>query len=248
MGMVLLEVCVDSVEAAGAAQEGGAGRVELCADLLEGGITPSSGTISLARERLTIPIHVLIRPRGGDFCYSESEFEVMKRDIEQAKSMGADAIVSGVLQPDGTIDVTRTRALIDLARPLSFTFHRAFDMAREPQAALETLIDLGVERLLTSGQEASAWEGSDLIAELVRQARGRIIVMAGGGINGRNAGRIIAQSGVTELHASARGSVESAMQYRQSGVFMGGALRPAEYGRQTTSTAAVQALLAAIGG
>ena len=241
---VLLEVCVNSVESAVAAQEGGANRVELCADLLEGGITPSSGAIHLTRRQLTIPMHVLIRPRGGDFCYSSSEFEVMKHDIAHAKELGADGIVSGVLNPDGTIDDERNRALIELARPMSVTFHRAFDMVRDPLAALETLIDLGADRLLTSGQEATAWDGIELISELVQRAQDHIIIMPGGGINERNVSRIIAHSGVREVHASLRTNVESRMQYRHSHVFMGGALRPSEYALKTTSSSVVQAFVA----
>ena len=166
--------------------------VELCADLLEGGITPSAGTIALARERLDIRLHVIIRPRGGDFCYSETEFAVMLRDIATAKALGADGVVIGVLQPDGAIDAARTAALIAAARPMRVTFHRAFDVTRDPFEALETLIALGVERVLTSGQEASALEGADLIAELVRRAGERIIVMPGGGIRERNVQKILA--------------------------------------------------------
>ena len=243
---VLFEACVDSVEAAVAAQEGGANRVELCADLLEGGITPSSGVIWLARQQLTIPMNVIIRPRGGDFCYSATEFDVMKHDIEHAKQLGADGVVIGILNPDGTVDRERTRALIELARPMSVTFHRAFDMARDPLTTLETLIDLGVDRLLTSGQEETVWEGIDLIATLVKQANGRIIIMPGGGITERNVARIIAHSGVTELHASVRKRVESPMQYRHSHVFMGGTLRPEEYSVKTTNSGGVQALIAAM--
>ena len=243
---VLFEACVDSVEAAVAAQTGGADRVELCADLLEGGITPSSGVIKLTRQQLTIPMNILIRPRGGDFCYSSTEFNVMKHDIEHAKQLGADGIVIGILNMDGTVDRERTQALIDLARPMSVTFHRAFDMARDPLTTLETLIDLGVERLLTSGQEETVWEGIDLIAELVKQANSRIIIMPGGGITERNVERIIAHSGVTELHASVRMNVESPMQYRHSHIFMGGTLRPAEYSVKTTSSSGINAFLSAI--
>ena len=243
---VLFEACVDSVEAAVAAQNGGADRVELCADLLEGGITPSSGTIRLTRQQLTIPMNVLIRPRGGDFCYSRTEFEVMKLNIEHAKALGADGVVIGILNADGTIDRERSGALIELARPMSVTFHRAFDMACDPLAALETLIDLDADRLLTSGQEATVWEGIDLIAELVQQAQDRIIIMPGGDISERNVGRIIAHSGVIEIHASVRADVESPMQYRNSHVFMGGALRPAEYAVRTTSSSGVQSFVSAI--
>src|SRR5438445_9519302 len=151
-GKTIIAVCVDSVESAMAAEAGGAERVELCDNLMEGGTTPSAGAVAAARKKLEIKFHVIIRPRGGDFCYSDVEFEVMKRDVEFAKQLGADGIVIGILLPDGAIDVTRTRELIDIARPMSVTFHRAFDMTRDAFAALETLIDLGIDRILTSGQ------------------------------------------------------------------------------------------------
>lgn len=244
---VLFEACVDSVESAVAAQEGGADRVELCADLLEGGITPSSGAIKLTRQLLSIPVNILIRPRGGDFCYSSSEFEVMKLDIAQAKMLGADGIVIGILNPDGTIDNDRTAELIDLARPMSVTFHRAFDMTCDPLNSLETLIELGVERLLTSGQEATVWEGIDLISELVQQAQGRIIIMPGGGITEHNVAHIIARSRVSEVHASLRENLESKMQYRHDHISMGGTAQPTEYSLRTTSSSRVEALIAELG-
>ena len=224
-----LEVCVDSVESAMAAERGGADRVELCASLWEGGTTPSAGAIAAARERLGIKLHVMIRPRGGDFCYSEIEFDVMQRDISLAKQLGADGVVFGLLKTDGSIDVERTRVLIEMARPLNVTFHRAFDMTSDPWRALEDLIALGVDRILTSGQESSVVEGLDLITELVKRADNRIIIMPGGGLNERNIQRVVARSGVREVHVSGRVSVESEMQYRNERVFMGGALRPPEY-------------------
>jgi copper homeostasis protein len=243
---ILFEACVESVEAAVAAQKGGANRVELCADLLEGGITPSSGTIWLTRQKLTIPMNVIIRPRGGDFCYNDAEFAVMKHDIEHAKALGADGVVIGILNANGTIDIERTQALIALARPMSVTFHRAFDMVRDPFAALETLIELGVDRILTSGQEETVWEGIELITELVKQAQGRIIIMPGGGITERNVARIIAHSDVTEFHAAVPKQVESQMQYRHTHVFMGGALRPLEYAVNTTSSIGIRTLITAM--
>lgn len=231
----LLEICIDSVEGALAAQAGGAQRVELCDNLLEGGTTPSAGMIALVRQQISIGLHVIIRPRGGDFCYSDLELAVMEYDIAQAKQLGADGVVIGLLKPDGAIDKPRTAALIARARPLSVTFHRAFDMAVDPVQALEDLIDLGVDRLLTSGQESSALEGVDLITTLVQQAGDRIIIMAGGGVTERNLPKIVQQSGVREVHLAARGPVESAMSYRRTQVFMGGALRPPEFARQSTS-------------
>jgi copper homeostasis protein len=243
---ILFEACVDSVEAAVAAQAGGAGRVELCAALLEGGLTPSDGTIRLAKQQLHIPVHVIIRPRGGDFLYSATEFEVMKFDIERCKALSVDGVVTGILNPDGTVDEQRTAELIELARPMKVTFHRAFDMTRDPFEALETLIALGVERILTSGQEDSAYEGLDLISELVKKAKGRIIIMPGAGITEKTIGKIVAQSGVTEIHATAFVTQESAMQFRNVRCYMGGLLRPPEFSLQATSTEKVSALLKAL--
>jgi copper homeostasis protein len=243
---ILFEACVDSAQAAVAAQAGGAGRVELCAALLEGGLTPSDGTIRLAKQHLHIPVHVIIRPRGGDFLYSATEFEVMKFDIERCKALGVDGVVIGILNPDGTVDKERTAELIQLARPMKITFHRAFDMTREPFKSLETLIALGVERILTSGQEDSAYEGLDLISELVKKAKGRIIIMPGAGITEKTIGKIVAQSGVTEIHATAFVSQESAMLFRNSRCYMGGILRPPEFSLQATSTEKVSALLKAL--
>ena len=230
---LLIEVCVDSVESAIAAQQGGADRVELCANLLEGGTTPSAGMIGVARAHLAIGLQVIIRPRGGDFCYSEIEFEIMQRDIGLAKQFGADGVVIGILLPDGAVDIERTRALIALARPLNVTFHRAFDMTRDPYQALEDLIALGVDRVLTSGQQPSVVEGLDLIADLARVAGERVIVMPGGGTE-RNLAKIVAESGVREVHVASTTAVDSQMRYRNQRVFMGGELRPPEYTRFIT--------------
>lgn len=243
----VLEICIDSVESAIAAQEGGANRVELCDNLLEGGTTPSAGTIALARQHIEIDLNVIIRPRGGDFYYSDIEFEVMKFDIEQAKRLGANGVVIGLLQPDGTVDVARTTALVELARPLSVTFHRAFDMSRDPHEALETIISLGIDRILTTGQEASALEGLDLITELVHRAAGRVIIMPGlsSGVSARNVQKIIAQSGVKELHTTASVGLESRMTYRNLRSFMGGELRPPEFTRTVTDAQRVREFVAA---
>ena len=238
---IIIEVCVDSVESAMAAERGGADRVELCDNLLEGGTTPSAGAIAIARERLGIKLHVIIRPRGGDFCYSDVEFAVMRHDVALARQLGADGVVIGILTSDGDVDVERTRELIELARPLSVTFHRAFDMARDPYRALEDLVGLGVDRVLTSGQEPSVLEGLDLIAELVRLAGDRLIVMPGGGAE-RNIGKVVARSGVREVHVTGTTSVESPMRFRNPRVFMGGELRPPEYTRATTDPEKIGAL------
>ena len=243
---IILEACVDSVEAAVAAQEGGADRVELCANLLEGGTTPSAGTIQLAREKLDIGLNVMIRPRGGDFCYSDAEFEVMKLDVQLAKKLGADGVVFGILKENGAVDTLRTGELLELARPLSVTFHRAFDMARDPYEAIKDLIGLGIDRILTSGQDLSALEGLDLIADLVRKAGDRIIVMPGGGITERNVKKIVVQSVAREVHVYAPMAVESRMKYRHTQCFMGGELRPPEFTLTVTDVDRIKTFMDAV--
>jgi copper homeostasis protein len=241
--MMQFEICVDSCEGVRAARDAGADRVELCANLLEGGTTPSLGMIRRARTIGDIGLHVIIRPRGGDFLYSHEEFEVMHADILAAREEGADGVVLGLLQPDGRIDAKRTNALMETARPMSVTFHRAFDMASDPFEALETLIDLGVKRVLTSGQEVSALEGLSLIAELNRRAGERIIVMPGGGITPGNVERIVRESGVREIHFAALEAVESGMRFRRGNVFMGGEFRAPEYVGSVTSGMLIRAVL-----
>lgn len=238
-----VEICVDSVSGALAAERGGANRVELCDNLLEGGTTPSAGCIKVARRGLKIGLQVIIRPRGGDFLYSHDEKEVMREDIRMAKDLGADGVVLGCLTVAGDIDRVLTEELIRLARPLNVTFHRAFDMCRNPQTGLDDLIALGTDRVLTSGQESSCIEGLELIATLQRQAQGRIIIMPGGGLTPRNVGKFVAATGVSEVHLSARRAVESAMGYRNSHVHMGGALRPPEFSWKTTDEAAVRTVV-----
>jgi copper homeostasis protein len=197
---ILLEISLDSVESAIAAEKGGAGRVELCRNLTEGGITPGSGIIELARKHISIPLFVMIRPRPGDFCYSDYEFEIMKRDIILSKNLGADGVVFGILKPEKTIDVERMEALIQLARPKQVTFHRAFDIVSDPFTALDDLIGLGVNRLLTSGQCNSAFEGISLISELVQRSNNRIAVMPGCGIHQDNIQTIRKKTSATEFH------------------------------------------------
>ena len=176
---MICEICVDSIAGVRAAKQAGARRVELCADLLEGGITPSLGVIRQARKVSGIDLNVMIRPRGGDFLFNEDEFATMRADIETAKAEGANGVVIGLLTAAGEVDIARTRELAALARPLSVTFHRAFDVAAEPFRALETLIELGVDRVLTSGQEPTAYEGAERIAELIKASVDRVIVMPG---------------------------------------------------------------------
>jgi copper homeostasis protein len=187
---------------------------------------------------------VIIRPRGGDFLFNDDEFASMRADIEAAKAEGANGAVIGLLTAEGEIDIGRTRELVALARPLSVTFHRAFDVAADPFRALETLIELGVDRLLTSGQEPSVLEGLPLIAELMKRAGDRIIIMPGGGITARNVERIVAAAKPREMHFAALDSVESGTRFRRPHVFMGGELRPPEYDRLDTSQALIRSVMA----
>jgi copper homeostasis protein len=235
-----IEICVDSVAGAVAAERGGADRVELCDNLLEGGTTPSLGCIRLAREHLRIGLQVLIRPRGGDFLYDDYEMQIIREDIRLCKEAKADGVVIGCLTAAGGIDQARTRELIELARPMNVTFHRAFDMCRDPKQGLEGLVELGVDRVLTSGQDAFCLEGMELIAALETQAKGRIIVMPGGGITPRNVSRIVAGTGVREVHLSARVSVESRMTHRNSRCYMGGTFRPPEFSWKATDESVVR--------
>lgn len=233
---ILVEVCVDSVESAIAAEKGGADRVELCDNLMEGGTTPSFASIEIARKRLSLGLHVIIRPRGGDFLYSDLEFEIMKRDIEISKQIGVDGVVFGILNKDGEVDILKTNELIQLARPLSVTFHRAFDVTNNANSALEELINLGIDRVLTSGQEATAFEGLDKISELIELAGDKITIMACGSLNERNVKKFVEQTNVREVHLTGFTEVESKMQYRNERVFMGGTLRPPEFSRSVTSS------------
>jgi copper homeostasis protein len=223
----LLEVAANSVASACAAQAGGAGRVELCAALELGGLTPSQATIALARERLRIPLYVLIRPRAGDFLYDEPECEAMRRDIEACAALGCDGVVLGVLDADGDVDVARCRALMAAAGGMGVTFHRAFDLARDPRRALEAIVALGCERVLTSGGQASAMEGAALIRALVAQAAGRVSVMPGAGVNAGNLAALAAATGAREFHASAKRQLPSGMRHRPARLaeMQGGELR-----------------------
>lgn len=204
MGKIIFEACVESIDSAIAAEIAGADRIELCSDLEIGGITPSYGLIKSATEKLTLPVNVLIRPRGGDFVYSEQEFEVMKQDILLCRDNGVNGIVIGILHSNNTVDKERTLELIDIAQPMSITFHRAFDETVSPIEALETLINLKVDRLLTSGQTTDAYSGKDTIKKLVDYAKDRIIIMPGGGVNESNIAEIIKYTGIKEIHGSAR--------------------------------------------
>ncbi|QPH39830.1 copper homeostasis protein CutC [Pedobacter endophyticus] len=238
----VLEICGNSFESALAAQHGGAKRVELCDNLAEGGTTPSYSQIALSKQKLNIAIWPIIRPRGGDFLYSEIEFSLMKEDIAICKSLNCDGVVIGILQADGTIDKKRCAELIELAKPLPVAFHRAFDMSNDMEKSLEDLIDLGIVRVLSSGGAASAIDGADVLAKLVKQAAGRIVIMPGAGINEHNISTLISKTGATDFHASAKTFVQSKMQYRNPTTKMGSI--EDEYRYELTSVEKVKALTA----
>jgi copper homeostasis protein len=211
---MVLEICVDSVESAMAAQSGGAQRVELCSSLIEGGVTPSSGLISAVRERLAIPVVTIVRPRGGDFFYSGEEFAVMKKDIAAARNQGANGVALGVLLRDGQVDIERTRELVELARPMEVTFHRAIDRAPQMEEALEEVIEAGADRVLTSGGAQTAMLGVHRIARMVARANRRIGVMVCGTVRKENIGEIARRTNAFEFHASLRKPASSPVSYR----------------------------------
>ena len=219
-----IEICTNSVTSCLEAQKGGAYRVELCAGIPEGGTTPSYGEIAVAREMLSIKLNVIIRPRGGDFLYSDVEHQAMLRDIEIAKELGVDGVVIGCLTADGEIDIERNKELIDAAKGMNVTFHRAFDMCKDPFKSLEQIISLGCERILTSGQQPTAIEGVSLLKQLVEKADNRIIIMPGSGVNEDNIATIAKETGAIEFHFSAREPVNSEMIYRNPDLKMGGTI------------------------
>jgi copper homeostasis protein len=203
-----LEICANSYQSAINAQEAGAHRIELCQELSVGGLTPSYGLLKQVVDALSIPVFVLIRPRTGNFTYSEAEFDIMKQDIQICKNLGCAGIVSGVLNNDNSIDIERTKELIELSKPLALTFHRAFDCVENPIESLEQLIVLDVGSVLTSGQEMAAEKGVELLKQLNKQARGRITILAGGGISAKNA-KMFKEAGLDEIHASASSKIEA---------------------------------------
>lgn len=227
-----LEICVDSVESAIEAESAGADRIELCSNLLEGGTTPGYGLIASVRYNLSIGLHVIIRPRGGDFLYSDPDYDVMRRDIEMCGEFGVDGIVTGILLPGGNIDVERTARLIEFANPMTTTFHRAFDMCSDPVQGLEDVISTGAERLLTSGLKNHAQDGIELIRQLIIQAGERLIIMPGGGIDETNAALILTATKARELHLTARKTVDSEMIFRRNGISMGNVLGIPEFSRK----------------
>jgi len=208
-----LEICANSSCSALQAQLGGASRVELCQNLENGGTTPSHGQIKRTRELLQIGVHVLVRPRGGDFVYTDEEFEEMKADVQYCREIGCDGVVVGMLHPDGRVDRLRCGQLLALARPMTVTFHRAFDRSRDAEEALEDVIALGFDRILTSGLRNTAEEGKQLLRTLVERANGRIEIMPGAGVDASNAGDILRCTGATSIHSSAKTSLPSSMVY-----------------------------------
>jgi len=241
---VLFEVCVDSFESCEEAIKGGAGRLELCSSLFLGGLTPSYGMMKMIRERLcssssnnsnnnntTVPIHILIRPRAGDFLFSDIEMEIMEKDILIAKELGFEGVVIGILLSDGSIDKQRTRQLASLAYPMSITFHRAFDMCNDYKQAFNDLLSIDcIDRILTSGLESSVLEGIDVIKDLIEMSKNtRIKILPGGGINERNLSKILKKTKTKEIHTSGRVTHDSKMIFRNNRTFMGGELRASEY-------------------
>jgi copper homeostasis protein len=218
---IIVEVSVDSAESAIAAERGGARRVELCASLGDGGITSSAGLIATVRKKLSIGLHVMVRPRAGDFCYSSNEFDAMRRDVLMAKQLGADGVVFGVLDEDANIDVQQTRALVELAKPLLTTYHRAFDMSADLLRSLKRVQESGADRILTSGGAPSAIEGATSLRRLVEAANGRVIVMACGGIDHENVQAVIDKTSVREIHVGLRTPVASPVRYRNNNISMG---------------------------
>ena len=240
-GKSKIEICANSVESAAKAQEGGAYRVELCAGIPEGGTTPSFGEIRMARQLLQqTKLHVIIRPRGGDFLYTQLEQEIMLHDIKVARQLGADGVVFGCLTAEGNVDVPAMKKLMNAVGDMSVTFHRAFDMCRNPMEALEDIIALGCHRILTSGQEANAPAGAALLKELIEKADGRIIIMPGCGVKPSNLLQLAEETGATEFHFSGRSSLESDMIYRNPKVSMGGTVKIEEYQRDVTDVEIVK--------
>lgn len=242
--MASIEICVDSLESALVAGTGGADRLELCSALNTGGLTPSLGFLRAVRSRVSAAIHVMIRPRTGDFCYSADEVAMMRDDIDLARQFGANGIVLGLLKEDGRIDDERTRDLVHWAKPMQVTFHRAFDLVPDLHIALETLVETGVQRVLTSGGARTALEGQRCLANLVRLAEGRIDVMLGGGVRPENVGELARNTGAREFHAALRRSEPSPMTYQPPAVYLSddGESDKEEYIRHVVRSEDVQAL------
>lgn len=242
---ITVEICIDSVSSAVAAEKGGADRVELCANLTQGGTTPSSGMMKTVKAAVSIPVHVIIRPRGGDFLYSQEEVAVMLADIRTAGELGISGVVIGALTPEGDIDLSSVADMVKAAKGMSITFHRAFDMCRDPHRGIGQLIEMGIDRILTSGQQPSAEKGIPLLRELNRQYGQKISIMPGAGIRAFNARNLITETGVKEIHASAGSMSESKMLYRNESCFMGSP-QESEYELKATDAAKVRELVGSV--
>ena len=238
----LIEVCVESIDAVKAAQDGGADRVELCAGLAEGGLTPSLGTVRGALAVARVPVHVIVRPRGGDFLYSDSEFASMQDDVRLLREAGVQGVVIGCLTVDARIDLPRTQALMAQAGPLSVTFHRAFDLTADPAQALEQLISCGVKRVLTSGQQVTALEGVDCLQALVEQAGRRIVILGCGRIRPDSVAQLLRQVPLPEIHFSAQQRLPDRRPAQHAGIYFGSG---EDAGRLVTSATQVAATIAA---
>lgn len=238
------EIVVYNIESALKAQEGGADRIELCDNPGEGGTTPSFGTIENVRQNVSLDVFVMIRPRGGDFCYSNYEFHSMKRDIWQCQKLSVDGFVFGILKPDGTLDKQRCRELIEKSRPLKVACHRAFDMTRDPFQALEDCIEVGFDRILTAGQQAQASRGAALIGELIKKANGRIAIMPGSGVNENTVEQIVKISGAREIHFSATAFRDSAMKYKNEQIAGMGSDEGSEFKLRTVDSERVRRIRA----
>lgn len=235
--MALLEICCYSLECALSAQRNGADRIELCAAPKEGGLTPSLGVLKSVRQHVTIPVHPIIRPRGGDFCYSDGEFAAILEDVRTVRELGFPGLVTGVLDEDGNVDIPRMAQIMAAAGPLAVTFHRAFDMCANPLKALNNLRDLGVARVLTSGQKSDAVQGLSIIMELIAQTDA-INIMAGAGVRAANLQQLL-NAGVLEVHSSAGAWQTSPMRYRNQGLSMSSDAHADEYSRYVVDGAAV---------
>jgi len=238
-----IEIAVFSLESAIAAYIAGAHRIELCSAPAEGGLTPSPATMRLARKYVKIPIHAMIRPREGDFCYSEKEFEAMLLDVAAVKMVGMEGIVAGILNPDGTVDEKRTAILVDAAAPMNVTFHRAFDMTKDEDEAMEAIIYAGCARILTSGGQQTAPEGIDKLVHLIKIAGNRISIMPGSGINSNNVKNIAEITNVNEIHLSARYFVPGKMIFKQPMVTMSGTANIPDYELQMPDEKSIKEIL-----
>ncbi|WP_121355609.1 copper homeostasis protein CutC [Flavisolibacter nicotianae] len=239
-----VEIIAFTIESCVVIEQSGADRIELCDNPSDGGTTASYGLIKAAREKVTIPLFPIIRPRGGDFLYSDDEFSIMKTDVRLCKELGCDGVVVGLLHKDGRIDVERTAQLVELAHPMDVTFHRAFDHCYDPFEALEQIIQIGCKRILTSGQKPLATEGAERIAELVKAADGRIVIMPGSGVRPVNIGELAKQTGAMEFHASLRSNARSKMEFRHPA--FAGTDQGDSY--MTTEASAIKSLLHALNG